>query len=69
MPVMTDAEVTDQTLKRFKNTHLKKIGMSNCIFVVNQDGYIGRDTADEIEFASRVGVKIYFMESNRNELE
>ena len=69
MPVMTDAEVTDQTLKLFKNTHLKKISMSNCIFVVNQDGYIGKDTAEEIEFASHIGIRIYFMESNRNELE
>jgi hypothetical protein len=67
MPVMTDAEVTDQTLERFKGTHLKKINMSDYIFVVNQDGYIGKDTVDEIEYASRVGVKIYFMESNRNE--
>ena len=67
MPVMTDVEVTDQTLERFKNTHMKKISMSNYIFVVNQDGYIGKDTADEIEFASCLGVKMYFMESNRNE--
>lgn len=69
MPVMTDAEVTDQTLKLFKNTHMKKISVSNCIFVVNQDGYIGKDTAEEIEFASHIGIRIYFMESNRNELE
>ena len=26
--------------------------MSDYIFVVNQDGYIGKDTADEIEYAS-----------------
>lgn len=69
MPVMTDVEVTNQTLERFKNTHMKKISMSNYIFVVNQDGYIGKDTASEIEFASHIGVRIYFMESNRDELE
>lgn len=67
MPVMTDVEVTDRTLERFKETHLKKISMSDYIFVVNQDGYIGKDTVDEIEFASYIGVRIYFMESNRNE--
>lgn len=67
MPVMTDVEVTDQTLERFKDTHMNKILMSDYIFVVNQDGYVGKDTADEIEYASRVGVKIYFMESNRDE--
>lgn len=67
MPVMTDAEVTDQTLKRFKETHMNKIRRSDCIFVVNQDGYVGKDTADEIEFASKIGADIYFMESNRDE--
>lgn len=67
MPVMTYVEVTDQTLERFKETHMNKIRRSDCIFVVNQDGYVGKDTVDEIEYASRVGVKIYFMESNRNE--
>lgn len=67
MPVMTNVEVTDRTLERFKETHMNKIRRSDCIFVVNQDGYVGKDTADEIEFASRIGADIYFMESNRNE--
>lgn len=40
--------------------HLKKIDLSEAIFVLNIDGYIGHSTHTEIVYASANGKKMYF---------
>lgn len=40
--------------------HLAKIYMSNFIFVLNVDGYIGHSTAREIIFAYALGLPVFF---------
>lgn len=41
--------------------HKRKIDMSDEIFVINVDGYIGDSTRSEIEYAKLCGKKIRFM--------
>lgn len=41
--------------------HKIKIDMSDAIFVLNVDGYVGPSTASEIAYANRSGKNIYFM--------
>ena len=42
--------------------HKQRIRMSNAIFVVNVDGYIGNGTASEIEYAKSLGKEILYLE-------
>ena len=42
--------------------HKRKIDMSDEIFVINKDGYIGSSTASEIEYAKTKGMPIRYME-------
>lgn len=43
--------------------HLDKIMMSDLVYVINKDGYIGVSTKNEIEFAIKIGKKIVFLEN------
>jgi len=40
--------------------HFKKIDLSDAIFVIDQDGYIGESTEREIEYASMNGKTIFY---------
>lgn len=42
--------------------HKRKIDMSDEIFVINKDGYIGSSTASEIEYAKLKGMPVRYME-------
>lgn len=44
------------------NIHLKKIDLSNAIYVINKNGYIGDSTANEIEYAKNLNKKIFYLE-------
>jgi len=46
--------------------HKRKIDMSDEIFVINKDGYIGSSTKSEIEYAIAHGKKVNYMESIDN---
>ena len=43
--------------------HYNKIEISDAIFVVNVDGYIGSSTNKEIEYAKKLGKEIMYLES------
>ena len=43
--------------------HFKKIEMSDSIFVINIDGYIGESTAREIKYAKSLGKPISYLEA------
>lgn len=53
---------TYDELENIYKSHLKKIDMSNAIFVVNVGGYIGESTKQEIEYAQNAGKKIFYLE-------
>ena len=44
------------------NLHREKINMSDAIFVVNIDKYIGESTFGELDWARRMKKEIYFLE-------
>ena len=54
---------------RLDNLHREKINMSEAIFVVNKDGYVGESTFAEIDWATRMNKQIYFLENNAPEEE
>lgn len=43
--------------------HRKKIDISDAIYVVNIDGYIGNSTRNEIEYAKNNGKEVIYYES------
>ena len=55
-------ELTPEDKVRLDNLHREKINMSDAIFVINKDGYIGESTFGEIDWADRMKKKIYFLE-------
>ena len=46
-----DADITPGMLENLKRSHLQKIQMSDGIYVVNVDGYLGDSVKREIRFA------------------
>lgn len=42
--------------------HLRKIELSDEVFIINKDKYIGESTAREIEYAMSLGKKIKYLE-------
>ncbi|MCL1785905.1 MAG: hypothetical protein FWG39_02015 [Alphaproteobacteria bacterium] len=43
--------------------HKKRIDISDAVFIVNKNGYIGSSTKDEIEYAKSIGKEILFLEN------
>ena len=56
-------DIDEKTKKMLDEMHKQKIDMSDEIYVVNVDGYIGESTKLEIEYAKRKGKKISYLES------
>ena len=54
-------ELTTEQKIRLDNLHKQKINMSDAIFVVNVDGYIGESTYGEIDWAERMKKEVYFL--------
>lgn len=62
-------ELTAEQKIRLDNLHKEKINMSDAIFVVNKDGYIGESTYGEIDWAQRMKKEVYFLENPNPEEE
>lgn len=54
-------ELSDEEKIRLDNLHREKINMSDAIFVVNVDNYIGKSTYGEIDWAGRMKKEIIFL--------
>ena len=52
----------EDTEHMLETLHKWKISISDAIFVINKNGYIGKSTASEIEFAKLFNKKIYYLE-------
>ena len=59
-PVLENYERTDEQLIKLKESHFKKIELSDAILVVNVDNYIGNSTNLEIEHARKLGKEIIY---------
>lgn len=53
---------TKQQMNNIVNAHFKKIDISDAIFVVNVDGYIGESTKNEIQYAKSKNKGILYLE-------
>lgn len=51
-------EITKEQSELFGEIHFRKIDMSDEIFIIDVDGYIGSSTKKEIEYAIKNGKKI-----------
>lgn len=59
-----DDEVwTKNTKEMLDDMHKRKIDMADEIFVINKDGYIGSSTKSEIEYATKAGKIVHYMEN------
>ncbi len=55
-------ELTAEQKLKLDNLHKQKIEMSDGIFVVNVNGYIGESTYGEIDWALRKGKGVWYLE-------
>jgi hypothetical protein len=60
--VVKTTDITYATACALDELHLRKIDMSDFIFVINVGGYIGDSTKKEIEYAERTGKKVVYLE-------
>ena len=59
-PTKNKTERTEEQLIKLKEAHFKRIELSDAIFVVNVNNYIGNSTNLEIEYAEKLGKEIIY---------
>lgn len=57
-----DSVITDEIKVMLDDIHKRKIDMSDAIYVINKDGYIGESTGSEIVYAILNNKEIIYME-------
>lgn len=60
LPIYTNSVLSEREIMRLNKMHQEKIRISDAIFVVNINGYIGNSTKKEIEFAKSLGKEIIY---------
>jgi hypothetical protein len=61
-PTKDKVSYTNEEIHNFEIGHLKKIELSDAIFVVNKDGYIGEAVRNEINYAKEHDKEIMYLE-------
>ncbi len=56
-------EISSEFKTMLDEMHRQKIDMSDEIYVINFEGYIGESTEAEIEYAKLKGKRIYYLEN------
>jgi len=51
-----------QTKRNLDELHKRKIDLCDWIFVLNVGGYIGRSTKSEIDYATKLGKEVVYLE-------
>lgn len=62
-PHVANKNLTEHEKELLGKIHKAKIDLSDAIFVVNVDGYIGESTRGEIEYAKTKGKEIMYLEN------
>lgn len=62
---ITKEEINSKYKKMLDEMHKQKIDISNEIFVINVDGYIGESTKSEIEYAKEKGKNILYLQNKK----
>jgi hypothetical protein len=63
VPHVLDRDLTEYEKDLLGELHRIKIDLSDAIFVINVDGYIGDSVKKEIEYAKQEGKEIIYLES------
>ena len=58
-----DRDLTPPEIALLGDIHKAKIDISDAIFVVNVDGYVGNAVKQEIEYARKKGKEILYLEN------
>ena len=61
-PTKEKEKYTKEEIEILGKEHLKKIDISNAIFVINKNGYIGESVRNEIEYAKNQNKEIIYLE-------
>ena len=64
-PIKEKEKYTKEEIDILGKEHLKKIDISNAIFVINKNGYIGESVRNEIEYAKNQNKEIIYLEENK----
>ncbi len=54
--------ITPEIKAMFDDMHKRKIDISDEIYVINKNGYIGESTKSEIEYAIKTGKRVDYLE-------
>lgn len=52
--------LSEKDIESLNNTHIKKIEISDAIYVVDIDGYVGEQVQKEIEYAKVLGKEVIY---------
>jgi ACT domain-containing protein len=63
-PTKNNEEYTKDEINILEIGHIKRIDISDAIFVVNKNGYIGEAVRKEIDYAERHNKEIIYLEKN-----
>lgn len=55
--------ITPKVKEMLDDMHKRRIDMSDEIFVINKDGYIGESTKSKIEYAIKTGKDVNYLEN------
>lgn len=67
-PTIESLKRSEEQLQKLKEEHLKRIELSDAIFVINVNNYIGNSTSLEIQYAKELGKEIiYYTDLTTNE--
>jgi len=61
-PTKEKEKYTKEEIEILGKEHLKKIDISNAIFVINKNGYIGESVRNEIEYAKNQNKEIIYLD-------
>ncbi len=59
----SDIKLTENDLENLAKAHLKKIDISDIVYIVNIDGYIGDSVSKEIQYAEEHNKQIIYHEN------
>ena len=62
-PTREKDKYTEEEIKILGKEHIEKINISDAIFVVNKNGYIGEAVMDEINYAKEQNKEIIYLEN------
>jgi hypothetical protein len=62
-PTKEKEKYLPEEINLLEKSHFKKIDLSDAIFVVNKNGYIGEGVKREIEYAKKCNKEIIYLEN------